>query len=116
MKKKQGLPVLKATDSEERGARKVAEPPAHADTRARALVRLRRIEGQVRGVQRMLEDDRYCVDVLHQIESVQQALRGVARELLRDHLTHCATRAFTEGGDARAEVIDELVELSFRKA
>lgn len=97
------------------GERTLEEPREHDENRARALVRLRRIEGQVRGLQRMLESDRYCVDVLHQIDSVQEALRGVSRELLRDHLTHCASRAISEGGAARTEMIEELVELSMRR-
>ena len=96
--------------------KKVAEPHAHDENRARAVVRLRRIEGQVRGVQKMLEDGRYCVEVLQQIDSMQEALRGVSRELLREHLTHCATRAFNEGGAARTDMIDELVDLSMRRS
>ncbi len=54
--------------------------------------RLRRIEGQIRGLQKMVEDDRYCADVITQIASVQEALRGVARNLMRNHLHHCAPR------------------------
>ncbi|MET0793825.1 MAG: metal-sensitive transcriptional regulator, partial [Polyangiaceae bacterium] len=54
------------------------------------LLRLRRIEGQVRGLHKMVEDDRYCPDILSQVASVQQALKGVAKELVRNHLNHCA--------------------------
>ena len=53
--------------------------------------RLRRIEGQIRGLQRMVDEERYCADVLVQMSSVQEALRGVSRELLHNHLKHCAT-------------------------
>ncbi|MEO8201577.1 MAG: metal-sensitive transcriptional regulator, partial [Gemmatimonadota bacterium] len=63
------------------------------DARERNLKRLRRIEGQVRGLHKMVEDDRYCADILTQISSVQEALRAVGRELLRNHLKHCATQA-----------------------
>src|SRR6266852_666527 len=54
--------------------------------------RLRRIEGQIRGLQKMVEGDRYCADIITQIASVQEALRGVARNLMRHHLHHCATK------------------------
>jgi DNA-binding FrmR family transcriptional regulator len=63
------------------------------DAKARNLKRLRRIEGQVRGLQKMVEEDRYCADVMTQISSVHEALRAVGRELMRNHLKHCATSA-----------------------
>ena len=69
------------------------------------LKRLRRIEGQVRGLQRMVEDDTYCIDVLTQISAATRALQAVAVGLLEDHLGHCVTQAFEEGGpDAHAKV------------
>src|SRR6516225_10498307 len=55
--------------------------------------RLRRIEGQIRGLQKMVEDDRYCADIITQIAAVQEALRGVARNLMKNHLHHCASKA-----------------------
>jgi DNA-binding FrmR family transcriptional regulator len=74
--------------------------------------RLRRIEGQVRGLQKMVDEGRYCPDVLTQIASVQEALRGVGRVLLQDHLAHCTTDAIRSGDPAEAErVVGELVEL-----
>ena len=80
-----------------------------ADTKSSNLMRLRRIEGQIRGLHKMVEEDRYCPDVLMQVASVQEALKGVSRELVRNHLTHCARRAL-KGSDAQAsEAIDELV-------
>ena len=89
--------------------------PAHAvavDDKAATLTRLRRIEGQVRGVQKMVEDERYCADVLDQIASVQQALKGVSRTLVKSHLRHCATAALTGDDDkTRGAMIDELVEM-----
>ena len=73
--------------------------------------RLRRIEGQVRGLQRMVEEDRYCADILTQISSVHEALQSVGRELLRNHLKHCATAAI-RGTDAEAEgMYEELISL-----
>jgi CsoR family transcriptional regulator, copper-sensing transcriptional repressor len=94
-------------------------PGGHAagvdrDVRERNLNRLRRIEGQVRGIQRMVEDDRYCADILTQISSVQQALRSVGRELVRNHLKHCATAAIRSGDEAAEEVYDEVVDMMFR--
>src|ERR1051325_2799661 len=64
-----------------------------ADAKDRNLKRLRRIEGQVRGIQKMIEDDRYCADIMMQVSSVHEALRGVGRELMRNHLKHCASAA-----------------------
>ncbi|OBH93195.1 metal-sensitive transcriptional regulator [Mycobacterium sp. E2733] len=61
--------------------------------------RLRRIEGQVRGIARMIEEDKYCIDVLTQISAVNSALRSVALNLLDEHLNHCVTRAVAEGGE-----------------
>jgi CsoR family transcriptional regulator, copper-sensing transcriptional repressor len=69
------------------------------------LKRLRRIEGQVRGLQRMVEDDSYCIDVLTQISAATRALQAVAVGLLEDHLGHCVTQAIEQGGpDAQAKV------------
>jgi DNA-binding FrmR family transcriptional regulator len=76
------------------------------------LTRLRRIEGQLRGLQRMVEEERYCADVLTQVSSVQEALRGVSRELLANHLRHCTTTALRSGDPAQAETVyAELLDL-----
>lgn len=81
------------------------------------LTRLRRIEGQVRGLQRMVEEERYCADVLMQVASVQEALRGAGRELLHNHLRHCAASAIRSGDPAAADAMyRELVELFDRHA
>ena len=81
----------------------------------RNLKRLRRIEGQVRGLQKMVEEDRYCPDILTQISSVQEALRAVGRELMRNHLKHCATQAIRSGdGNAAEATYDELIEMIYR--
>ena len=84
------------------------------DAKERNLKRLRRIEGQVRGLQKMVDEDRYCADIMTQISSVHEALRAVGRELMRNHLRHCASTAIRAGeGDAEA-MYDELLELMYR--
>jgi CsoR family transcriptional regulator, copper-sensing transcriptional repressor len=80
----------------------------------RNLKRLRRIEGQVRGLQRMVEEDRYCADILTQISSVHQALRSVGRELVRNHLKHCAATAIRAGDDQAEQMYDEVVDMMFK--
>lgn len=85
-----------------------------AEPKERNLKRLRRIEGQVRGLQRMVDEERYCADVLVQISSVQEALRAVGRELLRNHLKHCATTAIRSGPEAAEAMYDELVDLTYK--
>lgn len=84
------------------------------ERKTRNLNRLRRIEGQVRGIQRMVEEDRYCADILVQISSIQEALRGVSRELMRNHLAHCATHAIRSGPAEADAMYDELMELMFK--
>src|SRR4051812_22597402 len=79
--------------------------------------RLRRIEGQVRGLQKMIEEERYCADVLMQLSSVQEALRGVGRGLLQNHLKHCVTDVIrTSDQDEVDGAVDELMELMYRNA
>jgi DNA-binding FrmR family transcriptional regulator len=79
------------------------------------LNRLRRIEGQVRGLQRMVEEDRYCADIIVQVASVQEALRSVARSLMRNHLHHCAAHAITHGTPEESRAMyDELLELIYK--
>jgi DNA-binding FrmR family transcriptional regulator len=76
------------------------------------LARLGRIEGQVRGVARMIEDERYCIDVLIQIRAVRAALDKVEQETLSDHLQHCVAHAFHAGSEGdRQTKIDELLEV-----
>ncbi len=95
-----------------RNARKaVAVDP---EIQAANLNRLRRIEGQVRGLQRMVEEGRYCADILVQLSAVNEALRNVGRELLRNHLRHCATAAIKESPQHAEAMYDELVELFSR--
>jgi DNA-binding FrmR family transcriptional regulator len=85
-----------------------------ADVKERNTKRLRRIEGQVRGLQKMVEEDRYCADIMTQISSVHEALRAVGRELMRNHLKHCASTAI-RASDGQAEAMyDELVDLMYK--
>jgi CsoR family transcriptional regulator, copper-sensing transcriptional repressor len=85
------------------------------EEKEKALTRLRKVEGQVRGLQRMVEEDRYCAEVLTQIASVQEALRGVGKLLMRNHLEHCVTRALRTGDAAEAErVYGEVLDLMYR--
>ncbi len=91
------------------GERKaVAVDPA---IKAQNRNRLRRIEGQVRGLQRMVEEDRYCADILVQIASVQEALRAVAGGLLKNHLRHCISDAVGKGPEEAEKAYEELVQL-----
>ena len=69
--------------------------------------RLRRIEGQVRGLQRMVDEDKYCIDVLDQVAAVTKALQAVAIGLLDDHLSHCVADALIGGGEAAEEKVAE---------
>jgi DNA-binding FrmR family transcriptional regulator len=85
-----------------------------AGVKSRNVRRLRRIEGQVRGLQKMVDDDRYCADILVQISSVQEALRAVGRELMRNHLKHCATAAIRSGPDQADAMYDELIGLIYK--
>ena len=76
------------------------------------LRRLRRIEGQVRGLQRLVDEDRYCADILIQISSVQEALRSVGRALMKNHLRHCASEAIRDAAlRSRRAMYEELLNL-----
>ena len=80
----------------------------------RNLKRLRRIEGQVRGLQKMVEEDRYCADIIAQIAAAQEALRGVARNLMKNHLHHCAAKALRSARKEEADdMYDELLGLIY---
>lgn len=88
----------------------VAVDPAIKD---RNLKRLRRIEGQVRGLQKMVDDERYCADILVQLSSVHEALRAVGRELMRNHLKHCAATAIRKDRAEAESMYDELIDLIY---
>jgi CsoR family transcriptional regulator, copper-sensing transcriptional repressor len=81
--------------------------------KAAALTRLRRIEGQVRGLQRMVAEERHCPEILAQMASVQEALRATARGLMGSHLKHCVAKA--QGSSAAEAVFDELLQLIFKQ-
>jgi len=80
---------------------------AHKDSH---LKRLRRIEGQVRGLQRMVDDDQYCIDILTQVSAATSALRSFSLELLDEHLAHCVVDAAKKGGDEADEKVKEASE------
>ena len=81
--------------------------PGYTLSKKDLLSRLRRIEGQTRGVTQMVEDDRYCIDVLTQISAIRSALESVAIGLLDEHVRHCVADAVLEGGDAADERLTE---------
>ena len=109
------LPVIQCgcamPDVADNGRKAVAVDP---DVKDRNIKRLRRIEGQVRGLQKMVEDDRYCTDIMTQISSVHEALRSVGRELMRNHLKHCATAAIRSGPEQAEPMYDELLNLIYK--
>jgi DNA-binding FrmR family transcriptional regulator len=74
------------------------------------LRRLRRVEGQVRGLQKMVDEDKYCIDILTQVSAVTKALQAVALGLLEDHLGHCVAHAAAEGGDVAEQKVREASE------
>ena len=83
------------------------------DIKERNLKRLRRIEGQIRGLQKMVAEDRYCPDILIQVASAHEALRAVGREVMRNHLRHCVAQAVRAGGPEAETTYDELLELMY---
>jgi len=91
------------------GRLKAAAMTEHGYTASKQkyLNRLRRIEGQVRGIERMVDEDKYCIDILTQVSAVTSALEAVALALLEDHLGHCVAQAAAEGGDVAQEKIKE---------
>ena len=81
----------------------------YAANRDDLLARLRRVEGQIRGLQRMVEEDRYCIDILTQVSSATRALQGVATGMLDDHVRHCVRDAIDEGPEtADVKVVEAL--------
>jgi DNA-binding FrmR family transcriptional regulator len=120
------VPTRKAARSSSETRHAVSSAPCACDNEPRKAVgvdpeikeanrkRLRRIEGQVRGLQKMVEEDRYCADIITQVASVQEALRGVARSLMRNHLHHCTAKALRSGKKKEAETMyDELLDLIY---
>jgi len=87
-----------------------ASAPGYSDRRADHLCRLRKVEGQVRGIAHMVENDRYCVDVLTQVSAVNRALQEVALGLLDDHIRHCVLDAARDGSTESEQKLAELAE------
>lgn len=86
--------------------------PMERVNRPKLLNRLSRIEGQVRGIARMVEEDRYCIDIITQVRAVRAALDKVEQEILHDHLQHCVAHAFHAGSERDRQIkIDELLEV-----
>ena len=83
--------------------------PGYIDEKTAIQKRLRRIEGQVRGLQRMVDEDQYCINILDQVSATTRALQAVALELLDDHLSHCVVNAVAAGGQ---EADDKIIEAS----
>lgn len=114
MRQKRGTPAELAEcggGTHDASRKAVAVDP---DVRERNLKRLRRIEGQVRGLQKMVEDDRYCPDILTQIASVHEALRSVGRELVRNHLKHCVAVATKSNAPEAQAMYDEVVDMMYK--
>lgn len=117
MSGKNDLPALEANCGCEGLAGDRKAVGVDPDLKAANLRRLSRIEGQVRGIQRMVEADRYCADILTQVSSVQEALRAVARSLMRNHLAHCATHAIRSGSEQEREsMFNELLNMIYKNA
>jgi DNA-binding FrmR family transcriptional regulator len=86
-----------------------------ANTKTSCAKRLNRIEGQVRGIARMIDEDRYCIDIVTQISAARAALRRVEEEILRDHIGHCVEHALTSGdADEQRRKVAELMEIFTR--
>lgn len=86
-----------------------------ADVRQEVLTRLSKIEGQIKGIAKMVEEDRYCVDILHQVSAIQGALDRVARQTMRQHLEGCVAEAFrAKDLEERGKKVDELIEMFSR--
>lgn len=81
------------------------------ETKEKLLRRLSRIRGQVEGIRKMVEEDRYCPDILQQFDAVHSALKSTQKQLLANHLDRCATSAIEEGGERAEKVREEIVEL-----
>jgi CsoR family transcriptional regulator, copper-sensing transcriptional repressor len=84
-----------------------AGPHGYSAGKEDYLKRLRRIEGQIRGLQRMVEDDKYCIDILTQVSAATKALQSVSLGLMDEHLQHCVSQAIAEGGTAAEDKIRE---------
>lgn len=108
------IPIFRSAPACGCGAREKSRKALSVDPEIKAsnLKRLRRIEGQVRGLQRLVAEERYCADILVQMASVQEALRSVGRALMKNHLRHCAAEAIRDKTPGRADAMyEELLSL-----
>ncbi len=105
----EGKPVCGCAGSQARPLHAVG---VEADLKAANLRHLKRIEGQVRGIASMIEEDRYCADIIVQVAAARESLASVSRNLLRNHLTHCAAKAMSGTDEDRARMIEEILELT----
>ena len=102
----------KTTSSTKRAATdNAADQRGYSTNKAGYLTRLRRIEGQIRGLQRLVEEDAYCVDVLNQVSAATKALQSVAVALLDEHIRHCVRNAAIEGGVRGDELVEEALRV-----
>lgn len=88
----------------------MSDDPGYVDNKDLHLKRLRRIEGQIRGLARMVEEDKYCIDILTQVSAVTRALQSVSLNLLDEHVNHCVVDAVRDGEPHTSEKIDEAME------
>ena len=86
----------------------MSKTPGYADHKAIHIKRLRRVEGQIRGLQRMVEEDQYCIDVLTQVAAATKALQSFSLELLDEHIAHCVVEAAQQGGAQAEEKVSEV--------
>ncbi len=110
--KKPDIAACACGSSVDNGARRAAG--VDPETKAANLRRLRRLEGQIRGLQNMIEADRYCPDIMIQVSAAQEALRTVGRELMRNHLRHCVIQSVMAGPEKSNPMFDELLELIYK--
>ena len=88
---------------------------ANATTHNEQITRLKKIEGQIRGVQRMIEDERYCIDILNQLQAIEAAVKRVEANILRKHLQGCVATAVRTGSEREQDAkLDEIIQLLFR--
>lgn len=94
---------------------KASSPPGYLGNKEALRTRLHRIEGQIRGIERMVEEDRYCIDVLTQIAAASTALESVAYAILEDHVSHCVAAALASGDDVEATAKSEELLQAVRR-
>lgn len=107
-----GTPTPDAKDADTKATCACHDAHVHGynENKSKYLARLKRIEGQARGIHRMIDEDQYCIDILTQVSAVTSALENVALALLEDHIRHCVTGAAAEGGEVADEKIEEAMK------